>query len=466
MRLDALRSSVLISILAGVMLSAAPPISAESVFDKLKKQAKDSLDQNKKQAKKTVEESAGVDSSQSPASYRADLDQKWKACYEQMLTSDEYKQCASICNVSRQSIADFEGAAASNSATWQRCKDSHDKALVSAPAKNQSAKEKAQGLPAGTLAGSQKVEAATTVGGVDVTNASSVRADTDRMRSECQARRKEGSQFTYCANTCSQSSQKISNSSNAVASNGAAWQKCKGMYDSAMGAAKVVSGETSTPAAKPVAATPVATPAASSAPTAQKPAAKPVAKSSLTPTAADIAAADKHVQGCAANYHLSGTYDCPCLRDKYIAASLLLREESIHDWETSGEPHRRAQIERLKAQGQNPVHLQKLYDEQKAGAYGTPNEGAVTLRLTAKGGEAPLCYSRANIVKMQKKECLASSRPKTTMGTPIDEKYCGCYSEKYASLLIDDGLTGTILPQQALTACDTESPVYKLKAGK
>jgi hypothetical protein len=468
----ALAKSVFVSVLAGVMLSAAPPVCGESVFDKLKKQAKDSLDQNKKQAQKTVEDSAGVDTSQSPASYRADLEQKWKACYDQMLASNAYQQCASICNAARQSIADSEPASLGNKATWQRCQDSYGKALASAPAKPLSAKEKAQGLPAGALPGSENVQAATTVGGVDLTNADSLRADTERMRSDCQARRKENSEFTYCANICSQSSQKISSSSSAVTRNGQAWQRCKVVYDGAMGVTQVVSGDTSTPTANPVAkpaATPAVTPAATpaaSVKTAQKPAAKPAPKSSLTATAADKAAADKYAQQCAANYHLSGTYDCQCMREKYLAASLVLREENIRDWETSSEPYRRAQIERLKAEGKNPANLQKLYDEEKAGAYGTPNADAVSLKLTAQGGEAPMCYSRTNIVKMQKTECLSGSRPKTTMGTPIDEKYCSCYSEKVASLMIDDQLTGTLVPQQALLACDTESPVYKLKAGK
>src|SRR5687767_5951961 len=242
--------SALVSVFAAMILSVAPPASGESMFDKLKKQAKDSLDQNKKQAQKTVEESAGVDTSQSPASYRADLEQKWKACYDQMLASSEYQQCASICNAARQSIADSEPASLGNKATWQRCQDSHTKALSSAPAKKLSAKEKAQGLPAGALPGSQKLESAATVGGIDVTNASAVRADTDRMRSECQARRKEGRQFGSCATTCSQSSQKIYDASNAIADNGVAWQTCKGVYDSAMGVTKAVSGDNSAPAAK------------------------------------------------------------------------------------------------------------------------------------------------------------------------------------------------------------------------
>jgi hypothetical protein len=106
--------SVFASVVTAVMLSAAPPACGESVFEKLKKQAKDSLDQNKKQAQKTVEDSAGVDTSQSPASYRADLEQKWKACYDQMLASSEYQQCASICNAARQSIADSEPASLGN----------------------------------------------------------------------------------------------------------------------------------------------------------------------------------------------------------------------------------------------------------------------------------------------------------------------------------------------------------------
>ncbi len=344
----ALAKSVFASVVTAVMMSAAPPACGESVFDKLKKQAKDSLDQNKKQAQKTVEDSAGVDTSQSPASYRADLDQKWKACYDQMLASSEYKQCASICNAARQSIVDSEPASLGNKATWQRCQDSHAKALSSAPAKKLSAKEKAQGLPAGALPGSEKLESAATVGGVDVTNASAVRADTERMRSECQARRKEGRQFGSCATTCSQSSQKIYDASNAIADNGVAWQTCKGVYDSAMGIAKAVSGDNTAPAAEPAtAAAPAAVPAATK--TAQKPAAKPAPKSSLTATGADKAAADKFGQDCAANYHLSGTYDCQCMREKYLAASLVVRERAVQDWETTGEPYLRDQIDRASA---------------------------------------------------------------------------------------------------------------------
>jgi hypothetical protein len=459
----ALAKLVLASVLAAVMLSAAPPASGESVFDKLKKQAKDSLDQNKKQAQKTVEDSAGVDTSQSPASYRADLEQKWKACYDQMLASSEYQQCASICNAARQSIADSEPASLGNKATWQRCQDSHTKALSSAPAKKLSAKEKAQGLPAGALPGSQKLESAATVGGIDVTNASAVRADTDRMRSECQARRKEGRQFGSCATTCSQSSQKIYDASNAIADNGVAWQTCKGVYDSAMGVTKAVSGDNSAPAAK-AAAAPAAAPAATK--TAQKPSAKPAPKSSLTATAADKAAADKYAQQCAANYHLSGTYDCQCMRDKYLTASLVVREKAIQNWETTGEPYLRDQIDRAKAAGKDPKFPQKRYDEGKTNAYATPRQDEVSLQLTSNGGEAPMCYSQANIAKTKKAECLSGTwGKKTAMGTPIDGKYCACFSEKYADAMLS-GTDGGQVTGVATSACDTESPLYKLQAGK
>jgi hypothetical protein len=461
----ALAKSVFATVLTTVMLSAAPPACGESVFDKLKKQAKDSLDQNKKQAQKTVEDSAGVDTSQSPASYRADLEQKWKACYGQMMTSSEYQQCASICNAARQSIADSEPASLGNKATWQRCQDSHAKALSSAPARKLSAKEKAQGLPAGALPGWQKVESTAKVGGVDVTNASAVRADTERMRSECQARRKEGNQFGYCATTCSQSSQKIYDASNGIADNGVAWQKCKGVYDSAMGVAKVVNGDTSAPAAKPDATTaPIAAPATTK--TAQKPAAKPAPKSSLTATAADKAAADKYAQQCAANYHLSGTYDCQCMREKYLAASLVVREKAIQTWETTGEPYLRDQIDRAKAAGKDSKFPQKRYDEGKTNAYATPRQDEVSLQLTSNGGEAPLCYSQANIAKTKKAECLSGNwGKKTAMGTPIDGKYCACFSEKYADAMLN-GTDGGQVTGVATSACDTESPLYKMQAGK
>src|SRR5262245_2228511 len=107
--------------IAGVLLFGSQPAASENVFDKLKKQAQGTLDKTKKQteqtldeskqdAQKTVEESTGMDGKTNAAGLKADADNMWKQCYEQLLTSEEYRSCATVCNAARQTITDFEGA--------------------------------------------------------------------------------------------------------------------------------------------------------------------------------------------------------------------------------------------------------------------------------------------------------------------------------------------------------------------
>lgn len=151
MRSELPGARLLCALLAGAVLTASAPAIGESMLDKLKKQAKDTVEQNKKQAKQTVQEAAAIDETVTPSSLRADLERMWQECYAQSAQSTEYRKCASICNAASKSILDSTAASAANQTTYQKCKISHGAALGSAPTVVQTEKEKQLQLPAGAL---------------------------------------------------------------------------------------------------------------------------------------------------------------------------------------------------------------------------------------------------------------------------------------------------------------------------